>query len=219
LTIPNPPKGIRVEGGFIPREYLDASNTRTVNRRGILIVTADANTTLDTRELQVWGEGRATDGTVLKRRASGIGMAIEVSGATEQGVVDRQRSVTGPWLGLELPVAIADAPSATLEVRQTAIKPMEEGVRYEYAYKWNVRGRATPPMSVGVEVPGAKDLRVIDQKYEKMSGTFAVTTTKATDPATYDLYISGRLRTEDGDETIVSRPIAFEVTGGTLSAK
>jgi hypothetical protein len=46
-----------------------------------------------------------------------------------------------------------------------------------------------------------------------------VTTTKATDPAKYDLYISGRLRTDDGDETIVSRPIAFEVTGGTLSAK
>jgi hypothetical protein len=219
LTIPNAPKGIRVEGGFIPREYLDASNTRTVNRRGILIVTADSDTTLDTRELQVWGEGRLADGTALRRRARGIGMAIDVSGATEQGVVDRQRPVTGQWLGLDLPVAIADPPSATLEVRQTAIKPMEEGVRYEYAYKWNVRGRATPPMLVGVEVNGAKDLRVIDQKYEKMSGTFAVTTTKATDPAKYDLYISGRLRTDDGDETIVSRPIAFEVTGGTLSAK
>jgi hypothetical protein len=67
---------------------------------------------------------------------------------------------------------------------------------------------------VSVDVIGAKDLRVIDMKAEtgNLSGTFAVTTTKATDPARYDLYINGRLRTDDGDEVIVSRPIPFEVT-------
>lgn len=219
LTVANPPKGIQVEGGFIPREYLDASNQRTVNRRGILVITADSDTKLDTAQLEVWGEGRASDGAVLKRRARGIGMSLDVAGATDQGVVDRQRSLTAPWLGLDLPVAIGEQPSATLAVRQTAVKPMEEGVRYEYAWEWTIRGSLTPPRSVGVEVPGAKDLRIIDMKAEKMGGTFAVTTTKATDPAKYDLYINGRLRTDDGDEVIVSRPIAFEVTGGTLSAK
>jgi hypothetical protein len=146
-------------------------------------------------------------------------MAVDVAGATDPGVVDRQRSITAPWLGLDLPVAIGDQPSATLAVRQTAIKPMEEGVRYEYAWEWKMGGMLTPPRTVGVEVNGAKDLRVIDMKAEKMGGTFTVTTTKATDPAKYDLYITGRLRTDDGDELIVSRPIAFEVTGGTLSAK
>ena len=67
---------------------------------------------------------------------------------------------------------------------------MEEGARYEYAYKWTVRGKATPPMTVGVDVIGARDIRVIDMKGAQggMSGTFAITTTKATDPATYDLY-------------------------------
>ena len=218
LTIPNPPKGIRVEGGFIPREYLDASNQRTVNRRGVLLLTADQDVTLDTGTLQVWGEGTASDGTALRRRARGIGMSIDVSGATDQGVVDRQRSITGPWLGLELPAAIADQPSATLVVRQTAIKPMQEGVRYEYAWQWTMRGNLMPPRTVSVDVNGAKDLRIIDMKAEKMGGTFAVTTTKATDPAKYDLYISGRLRTDDGDEVIFSRPIVFEVTGATLSA-
>src|SRR5262249_15063157 len=129
------------------------------------------------------------------------------------------RALTAPWLGLDLPAAIGDTPSATLEVRQTAVKPMEEGVRYEYAWKWTMRGRITPPEMVGVEVNGAKDLRVIDMKSEKLAGTFAVTTTKATDPATYDLYITGRLRSDEGDEVIISRPIPFEVTGGNLSAK
>jgi len=124
--------------------------------------------------------------------------------------------VTAPWLGLSLPVALAEPPEATLEVRQTNLKPMDEGVRYEYQYKWTVRGRGTPPKEVGVDVIGAKDIRVIDMKAQgTMQGTFAVTTTKATDPGRYDLYINGRLRLEDGEtESIVSRPIPFEVTNG-----
>jgi hypothetical protein len=219
LMVDDLPKGIRVDGGTIPREYVDAGNTRTFNRRGILTLTAEQGAELRTGQLQIWGEGTLADGTVVRRRARGSGMAIDVAGATEQGVVDRQRPVTAPWLGLDLPVALADAPAATLEVRQTNLKQMEEGARYEFAYQWKVRGRATPPEQVGVDVIGAKDIRVIDMKAEAgaMSGTFAVTTTKATDPARYDLYINGRVKTDDGDEAIVSRAIPFEVSGGTPS--
>jgi hypothetical protein len=214
LTVPDLPKGIHAEGGIIPREYLDASGARTFNRRGVLILTADADASLASGDLQVWGEGTMADGTVLRRRARGPGMVVDVAGATEQGVVDRQRAVTAAWLGLDLPAAMADAPSASLEVRQTKVKQMEEGGRYEYEYKWTVRGRGTPPRQVGVDVIGAKDLRIIDMVAGAggMTGTFAVTTTKATDPARYDLYVSGRLRTDEGEEVIVSRPIAFEVT-------
>jgi hypothetical protein len=220
LTIPDLPKGIRVEGGIIPREYVDAGNTRTFNRRGLLMLTAEPGVAMPTRELQVWGEGKLADGTVLRRQARGVGMVVDVAGATEQGVVDRQRAVTAPWLGLALPAAIGETPAATLEVEQTKIIQMEEGARYEYAYKWKTRGRGTPPKDVGVDVIGAKDIRVIDMKAgeQNMSGTFAVTTTKATDPARYDLYINGRVRTDDGDESIVSRPIAFEVIGGPVNA-
>ncbi|HJZ99208.1 MAG TPA: PPC domain-containing protein [Candidatus Solibacter sp.] len=216
LGISDLPKGVRAEGGFIAREYLDASGARTVNRRGVLLVTADRDVPLNANQLHVWGEGKLSDGTVLKRQARGLGMVVDITGATQQGAVDRQRALTAPWLDLELPVSLGDPPAATLEVHQTAIKQMEEGARYEYAYKWTMAGRAAPPTMVGVEVPGAKDLRVIDMKAASgaMTGTFAVTTTKATDPAPYDLYISGRVKTDDGDELIFSRPIVFEVTGG-----
>ena len=219
LKVADLPKGIRVDGGTIPREYVDAGNTRTFNRRGILTLTAEQGAALNAGQLQIWGEGTLADGTVLRRRARGSGMVIDVAGATEQGVVDRQRPVTAPWLGLDLPVAVSDAAAATLEVRQTNVKQMEEGARYEYAYQWKIKGRATPPAQVGVDVIGAKDIRVIDMKAEPgaMSGTFAVTTTKATDPARYDLYINGRVKTDDGDESIVSRAIPFEVSGGTPS--
>ena len=92
-----------------PREYVDAGNARTFNRRGILTLTAEQGAALRTGQLEVWGEGTLADGTVLRRRARGSGMVIDVAGATEQGVVDRQRPVTAPWLGLDLPVALADA--------------------------------------------------------------------------------------------------------------
>ena len=198
---------------------MDADNARTLNRRGVLLLTADPGVPLPVSELQVWGEATGADGAVLRRQARGPGIAVDVAGATDQGVVDRQRPITAAWLGLELPVALAEPAGATLEIRQTNLKQMDEGVRYEYEYNWKLHGRGTPPKEVGVNVIGAKDIRVIDMKAGTgmMSGTFAVTTTKATDPARYDLYINGRLRTDDGDEAIVSRPIPFEVSGGTSS--
>jgi hypothetical protein len=220
LTIPNLPQGLRVEGGMIPREYVEANNTRTLNRRGILLLTAEPGVLLHPSELQVWGEGTLADGSAFRRQARGPGMVVNVAGATQQGVVDRQRPVTAPWLGLALPAALAEPAAATLEVRQTSLKQMAEGARYEFEYKWTLRGGGMPPKQVNVDVIGARDIRIIDIKPGPgaKSGTFAVTTTKATDPARYDLYISGRLKTDEDDEAIVSRPIPFDVTGGVTSA-
>ena len=122
LTIPDLPKGIHVSGGVIPREYVDAGNARTINRRGILTITADPGVVLSTGQLEVWGEGTPVDGTALRRRARGLGMVVDVAGATDQGVVDRQRPLTAPWLGWDLPAALTDPPAATLEVRQTELQ-------------------------------------------------------------------------------------------------
>jgi hypothetical protein len=211
LTIPNLLPGIHVEGGMIPREYVDAGNARTINRRGVLTITADPGVPLAVGQLEVWGEGRLNDGSVLRRRARGVGMAVDVAGAAEQGVVDRQRALTAPWLGWDLPAALTDAPAAILEVRQTGLKQMAEGARYEFAYKWTVRGGASPPKQVGVDIVGAKDIRVIDMTDK----SFAVTTSKATDPGRYDVYVNARIRTDDGEEMVVARAIPFEVTGGS----
>ena len=217
LTIPDLPKGIRVEGGIIPRENMDGNNQRGFNRTGVLLLTADSDAQLPVSHFQVWGEATLSDGTKLLRQARGLGMVESIAGSTAQGVVDRQRPLTAAWLGLDLPVGLTDPAPATVEVRQTGLKQMEEGVRYEFAYKWNVRGRGTPPAELGVEIIGGRDIRVIDRKpsADAMSGAFAVTTTKSTDPGRYDLYVSGRLKTDDGEEAIASRPIVFEVSEGT----
>jgi hypothetical protein len=214
LTIPNLPNDIHVAGGVIPREYIDAANTRTINRRGILTITADPGVTLATGQLEVWGEATLAGGTPLRRRARGLGMTVDVAGATEQGVVDRQRPLTAAWLGWNLPAALADPPIATLEVHQTSFKQMAEGGRYEFAYKWTLHGAGTPPKQVNADIIGAKDIRVIDMT----TNSFVVTTTKATDPGLYDVYVNGRVRTGDGDEVVVARAIPFEVTGGAAHA-
>jgi hypothetical protein len=218
IRIPDLPKGLKAEGGIIPRETMDGNSGRNVNRRAIVTITAEPGVEMSRRELTVIGEGTLDDGTVLQRRASGTGLVQDVAGATAQGVVDRQRPITAGWLGLELPVAIGETPPATLEVKETSVKEMAEGARHEYAYKWTTRSKdVTVPARVTVEIIGAKDIRIIDMKagMGKMSGTFAVTTTKATDPARYDLYLTGRVTAEGGDETIVSRPIPFEVKGSS----
>jgi hypothetical protein len=215
LTIPDLPKGVHVEGGFIPREYVEANKTRTINREGILTITAEQDVELSSRQLVVWGEGKLSNGATIRRRARGPGILVAVSGATAQGVVDRQRPISARWLSFDLPAALSETPPATLEVKQIAFKRMEEGDRYEFKYTWNLRA-GTPPKEVDVEIVGARDIRVTDMKQSEKGGTFVVNTTKATDPARYDLYINGMLKTDNGEEMIVSRAIPFEVTGGNI---
>ncbi len=215
LSIPDLPKGVHVEGGLIPREYVEANKSRTINREGILTITAEQDVELSSRQLVVWGEGKLSNGAIIRRRARGPGMLVALSGATAQGVVDRQRPISAPWLSFDLPAALSETPPATLEVKQTAFKRMEEGDRYEFKYTWNLRA-GTPPKEVDVEIVGARDIRVTDMKQSEKGGTFVVNTTKATDPARYDLYINGMLKTDNGEEIIVSRAIPFEVTGGNI---
>ena len=188
LTVADLPKGIHVDGGTIPREYIDASNARTFNRRGILTLTADPGVPLPTGQLQIWGEGKLADGTVLRRRARGNGMAIDVAGATEQGVVDRQRPVTAPWLNVDLPVALADASRG--HARSAPDQPQADGRRRALRVRVQVDD-ARPCHAASASGRGCDRRQGHSRdRYEgrdgAMSGTFAVTTTKATDPARYD---------------------------------
>jgi len=64
---------------------------------------------------------------------------------------------------------------------------------------------------VGVDIVCRLQLEKIDMTDK----SFAVTTSKATDPGRYDVYVNARVRTDDGDETVVARAIPFEVTGGS----
>jgi hypothetical protein len=142
-----------------------------------------------------------------------------VAGATLQGSVDFQRPLTAPWLGFDLPAATAEPAPATLEVRELNRQRMEEGERVQYGYTWRLRTPgAEPNRRLDVDVVGARDLRITDiarspkDEPGTVSGTFNVSTTKATDIGRYDLIVTGRLNLDGREERIVSRAVPFHVT-------
>ncbi len=215
LRVANAPKGLRVEGGNSVALAPLKESYRTRNSPAVLILTADSETHLEGAHLTIEGVASLPDGTEIVRRAEGPGMMVGVTGATLQGSVDRQRPLTAPWLGLQLPAGVTRPPAATLEVSMVDRKRLEEGDQILFRWKWTpVDPGQVFPKSVGADMVGAADLRVIDVKVDpkdRAAGTFLITTTKLTRPAKYDLYINGRLMVDGQQQDIVSRPITVEV--------
>ena len=216
LRLANPPKGLRGDGGSVVSVApMKESPWRPRSSPGVLVLTADADLQLSNVELAVEAVADLPGDAQIVRRAEGPGMTVGVAGATLQGSVDRQRSITAPWLGLQLPAAATAAPPATLEVAMLGRKRLEEGDQIQFRWKWSARDAAQAfPKTVNADLVGAADIRVIDAKTDpkdRTAGTFTITTTKLTRPATYDLYITGRLMVEGQQREIVSRPIPVEV--------
>jgi hypothetical protein len=215
LRVSNAPPGLRVEGGYVVAGAVVKETAQNRNSRGTLILTAEPGVGLTPTDLVIEGVGKLPDGSSLIRRAEAPAMLVNVAGATEQGSVDRQRPLTAPWLGLDLPVAQTKPRAATLEVTMLERKRMEEGDQMKFRWKWNRSDATVPlPKTVSAEMVGAADIRVIDMRADsddRISGTFLVTTTKLTRPSRYDLYITGKLTADGQQEEIVSRPIAVEV--------
>jgi hypothetical protein len=192
---------------------VDVNNARTLNRRGFLFLTADPGVELPRHDLVVWGEGMRDGGTELLRRAHGAGMTVEVAGATAQGVVDRQRAVTAPWLALDLPASSTTPPVATLAAKQVRFTRMEEGDRYDFEYEWKPRAKDVQlPDELAVDVIGARDIRVTAFQTSGNAGSFSINTTKATEPARYDIVMRGRVKMDGQEVDIYARPLALVVT-------
>jgi hypothetical protein len=215
LRVSNAPPGLRVEGGYVVAGAVVKETAQNRNSRGTLILTVEQGVSLAPTDLIVEGVGQLPDGSSLVRRAEAPAMLVNVAGTTEQGSVDRQRPLTAPWLGLDLPVARTKPLAATLEVTMVERKRMEEGDQMKFRWKWNRSDASLPlPKNVNAEMVGAADIRVIDMRPDsddRVTGTFLVTTTKLTRPAKYDFYITGKLTADGQQEEIVSRPIAVEV--------
>ena len=101
------------------------------------------------------------DGSTVVRKAEGPGMIVNVAGASEQGVVDRQRSLTAPWMGLELVTAQTKPSLATLEVSMLDRTRMAEGDQIKFRGQWILRDatHALPKMVTAetVDLPCARD--------------------------------------------------------------
>jgi hypothetical protein len=210
----NVPKGVTVAGGDIPAELPDPNN-RATSRRAMLSFTAEPGTTFDTSDVGIRAVAVTESGEKIARKAAGVGYAIPVAGATAQGVVDRQRPLTGAWLGHELPGAMTDPTPATLALVLEKSEKKEAGYEFQFRWKWGVKNAMQRvPEEVNADVPNFIDLRVIgmavDAK-EKTTGTFLVTSTRNTLPAVYNILITGRLTAEGAPVDVVSPIVTFTV--------
>ncbi|HYZ85996.1 MAG TPA: hypothetical protein VE621_16415, partial [Bryobacteraceae bacterium] len=208
------PKGVTVAGGNIPAEVPDPNN-RATSRRAILSFTAEPGSTFDTSEISLHAIALAESGERIERRATGVGYSIPVAGATAQGVVDRQRPLTGAWLGRELPAAMTDATPAKLALVLEKSEKKDAGYEFRFRWKWEVRNAMQRvPEVVTADVPNFIDLRVIGMEVDakdKTTGTFLVTSTKNTLPAVYDIAITGRMTDGGSPVDVVSPVVTFTV--------
>ena len=216
LRVANAPKGLRVEGGYVVAGLPVKETPQNRNSRGVLILTSESGEVFELQDLTVEGVATLPDGSTIVRRADGPGMIVNVSGASEQGAVDRQRTLTAPWMGLELVAAPTKPSAATLEVTMLERTRLSEGDQIKFRWKWITRDVTQAfPKLVTAEMVGSADVRVIDMQPDApdaSTGTFLMTTTKLTRPSRYDMFITGRLSLSGGEqEDVVSRPIAVKV--------
>jgi hypothetical protein len=138
-----------------------------------------------------------------------------VAGATDQGVVDRQRPLTEAWLGYALPAALTDASPATLALKLESVAKKEAGYQFLFRWTWTTAGTMENwPDSANVDVPNFTDLRVIEMAVnakDRKTGTFLVTSTRNTAPTLYNVVINGRLTVSGARREIYAPLVAFPV--------
>ena len=204
----NLPDGIRMSGGIIPPDPPESLTPRLGTRRAMVSLTADDGAKINIAELAFAAVGADADGSPIERRANGIGYTIGVNGASTQGVVDRQRTLNGAWLGAELPVAMVPALAAHLDLTLEKTEKKESGYQFHFRWTWKAaNAMQNVPPTVTVEVPNFLDLRIIGMAVDtndKKTGTFLVTSTRNTLPSRYDIGINGRLSIDGQQQEIYS---------------
>lgn len=207
------PEGITATGGDIPYEIPDPIN-RANSRRAIISLTAAPTAKPFAGEIGFRAVAKGDEGQPLEARATGPGYLIGVAGANTQGVVDRQRALSGAWLGHELPAALAEPAPATLTLTLEKTTQKKEGYEFLFRWKWETADVSQPvPDTVSVDLPNFIDFRAIEMaadKKDKKTGTFLVTSTRNTLPTLYNISISGQIRSGGVMQDVVSPVIAFD---------
>jgi len=204
------PEGVSVSGGDVAAETPDAM-TRSFSRRAVMSLTAAADAKFADGEIGIEARG----GETLSVMATGMGYLIGVTGASTQGVVDRQRALNGQWLGYELPMALTTPTPATVELSLLKAEKKEAGFEYRFRWRWTVANatQAVPP-EVSVDLPNLQGTRIIEMevdKKDKLTGTFLVTTSKNSLPGPYNIGVNGRLTVAGAPTDIYSPLLRLDV--------
>ena len=226
LSIPDVGSDFTVQGGHIPGEWKE--DAYYISRNGLLTITAKPDAKpKKLSEFSIWGEGKAEDGTVVRRRAQCLGMITDVAGGT--GIADaegreNQNPFVAPWLGFDLPAVVTTEQPAELKVSAPRVLRLVQGSGYALAWEFQPRVPETkPPETVGADMaaPPAAEIQVrrakAGQKEEKYlaKGEFNIFTTTRTPPEKFDLLLSGQSSMEESEETgLVAPAVTIEIVQG-----
>lgn len=210
LNIPDLPEDLIQQGGNIPAE-LNPPEDRRAFSLGYLTVTAKPGAKHRSFDLNVWAE--ATESNFpLRKQVLAPGMVQAIRGL-------RQKSFKAPWLGIALPMSVANSVPIRIEVAKQHVRIVQGG---DYALPWKLVKGSQAGGGIKVENPrptaSIKDLRVL-RRPEGMDymeeGTFHILTTYATPPATFDLVIDAARITGMKSERLVTAPaVTVEIVPG-----
>lgn len=210
LVIPDLPEDVIQEGGSIPAE-LNPPEDRRAFALGYLTITAKPGARHRLFDVTVWAE--ALDSKLpIRKRAVTPGMLQAIRGA-------RQKPFKAPWLGVALPVSVAEPVPLRIELARRQVRIFQGG---ESAVAWKLVKEPRAGAAIKVENPrptaSIKDLRVL-RRPEGMDfmeeGAFHILTTYATPPATFDLVVDASRIVGTNSERLATAPaLKVEIVPG-----
>jgi hypothetical protein len=213
VTIPNLPPGYHQAGGTVApaaaSQRFDDPNPRFGRNNCVITITADADAKPQRVDLIVKGIAELADGGRIVRFAEGPGLMV-----TPRGL--KQRAVTAPWLGMNLPMASAKALPARLTVGAQDVR-VSQGVEYPLTYK--VEGPAAGRVQGGLKQNIATqvgNLRILSGPPSKTptAGQLLVNTNFATPTTPWDFLPQVTLDMDGKTVDLYGPMIVFEVVPG-----
>ncbi len=213
LFVPELPDGLAVAGGNMPL-YEIAGSTKQ-GSSGLLTLTHEKGAELRQAALQIWGEAEI-DGKLVRRRARGPGLEVNVQSANEISRLARGFSSANiaPWLGADLPVRIVPEVPAAIEVSTARYMRVIPGLKYELNWKFNSQDEdISPPKNMGVrKTPNVRTFnRPRKEDKGKANGTFDVGSQLSWGPGKYEMVLTAQIKVDGDEETIYAPAITVDV--------
>jgi hypothetical protein len=212
VTIPNLPPGFSLAGGHVPSEAAAQSPfTEGMGFRGartLLTITAPPDAATQNLELKVLAQADTRSGRI-ERYASGSGMVTPVRG-------DRQKPYTAPWLGMQLPMAVARALPVNLTVPVQMVR-ISQGFEYplQYAVTKTPNGKLMGKINNQM-VGSVGNMRILQGPPGKNadSGSVLVATNSASPITVFDMVFETQAEIDGRVIPITSPAVSIDVVPG-----
>ena len=205
------PEGVVAEGGIIPAEFGGMTTQRT-SLRGRLTLTASAEAKPGTASISLFGEGRTSDGRIVRRPALTSTIVTAVAGT-------KQRPVRIPDVDGAVTAMVVDPAPASIELVSPSRLRLIQGLKRDIKWKYKTREAGVEALSPVrlINEPSVSNLRVLgDAKIKPgdKDGMLEMNTTMGTPAMRFDLVLEATVRHQGTTYTIYSPAIIVDVIQG-----